>query len=170
MILAIVIFAITLVLIIARPKPLNEGTAAALGAIAIVATGVVSPRDAFDVLKATDNILLFFLGLMVICTITDQAGFFKWCAHKAVRLAKGSARRLLLVVFGLGVLITAFFSNDATALILTPIVFVLITRFKLKPSALRLCLRLHRQHRLHAPAGVEPREPAGRGQLRDNSG
>jgi arsenical pump membrane protein len=133
MILAIAIFAITLVLIIARPKPLNEGTAAALGAIAIVATGVVSPRDAFDVLKATDNILLFFLGLMVVCTITDQAGFFKWCAHRAVRLAKGSARRLLLVVFGLGVLITAFFSNDATALILTPIVFVLITRFKLKP-------------------------------------
>jgi len=133
MILAIAIFAITLVLIIARPKPLNEGTAAALGAIAILATGIVSPRDAFDVLKATDNILLFFLGLMVICTVADQAGFFKWCAHKAVGLARGSARRLLLLVFGLGVLITAFFSNDATALILTPIVFVLITRFKLKP-------------------------------------
>jgi arsenical pump membrane protein len=133
MILAIVIFAITLVLIILRPKPLNEGTAAALGAVAILATGVVSPGDAFDVLKATDNILLFFLGLMVISTVADQAGFFKWCAQKAVGLAKGNARRLLLVVFGLGVLITAFFSNDATALILTPIVFVLVTRFKLKP-------------------------------------
>jgi len=133
MILAIVIFAITLVLILLRPKPLNEGTAAALGAIAILAAGVVSPADAFDVLKATDNILLFFLGLMVISTVTDQAGFFRWCAQKAVGLAKGSARRLLLVVFSLGVLITAFFSNDATALILTPIVFVLVTRFKLRP-------------------------------------
>jgi len=74
MILAIVIFAITLVLILLRPKPLNEGTAAVLGAIAILAAGVVSPADAFDVLKATDNILLFFLGLMVISTVTDQAG------------------------------------------------------------------------------------------------
>ena len=50
MILAVIIFAVTLVLIIARPKPLNEGTAAALGAIATLATGVVSFRDAFDVL------------------------------------------------------------------------------------------------------------------------
>jgi arsenical pump membrane protein len=133
MILAIVVFAITLVLIILRPKPLNEGTAAAMGAIVLVVTGVVSTGDVFDVLKAADNILLFFLGLMIISTVADQAGFFKWCAHKAVVLAKGSARRLLLVVFGLGVLITAFFSNDATALILTPIVFVLVTRFKLKP-------------------------------------
>ena len=133
MILAIVIFAITLVLIIVRPKPLNEGTAAALGAIAILIAGVISLHDVYDVFKATYNILLFFLGLMIISTIADQAGFFKWCAQKAVTLAKGSARRLLLVVFGLGVLITAFFSNDATALILTPIVFVLVTRFKLKP-------------------------------------
>ena len=133
MILAIVIFAITLVLIIVRPKPLNEGSAAALGAIAILIAGVISLHDVYNVFKATYNILLFFLGLMIISTIADQAGFFKWCAQKAVGLAKGSARRLLLVVFGLGVLITAFFSNDATALILTPIVFVLVTRFKLKP-------------------------------------
>ncbi|MDM7998705.1 MAG: ArsB/NhaD family transporter [Dehalococcoidia bacterium] len=133
MILAVVIFAITLVLIIVRPKPLNEGTAAALGAIAILIAGVISLDDVYDVFRGTDNILLFFLGLMIISAITDQAGIFRWCAHEAVGLAQGSARRLLLVVFGLGVLITAFFSNDATALILTPIVFVLINKFKLNP-------------------------------------
>jgi arsenical pump membrane protein len=40
---------------------------------------------------------------------------------------------LLLVLFGLGALITTFFSNDATALILTPIVYVVVTRLKLNP-------------------------------------
>jgi len=99
----------------------------------MIAAGIVSPKQALEVLQATDNILLFFLGLMVISAVADQAGFFKWCAQKAVGLAKGSARKLLLVVFGLGVVITVFFSNDATALILTPIVFVLVTKFKLKP-------------------------------------
>jgi arsenical pump membrane protein len=133
MIPAIVIFAVTLLLILFRPKPLNEASAAALGAIAILVVGVVSIEDIDDVFWATDNILLFFLGLMVISAVTDQAGIFRWCAHEAVGLAQGSARKLMLVVFGLGVLITAFFSNDATALILTPIVFVLITKFKLNP-------------------------------------
>ncbi len=133
MILAVAIFAVTLVLIILRPKPLNEGTAAAMGAVTILIAGVISVEDIYEVFRATDNILLFFLGLMVISAVTDQAGIFKWFAHEAVGLANGSARRLLLVVFGLGVLITTFFSNDATALILTPIVFVLITKFKLNP-------------------------------------
>jgi arsenical pump membrane protein len=133
MVLAVAIFAVTLLLIILRPKPLNEGTAAAMGAVTILITGVISMEDVYQVFWATDNILLFFLGLMVISAVTDQAGVFKWFAHEAVGLANGSARRLLLVVFGLGVLITTFFSNDATALILTPIVFVLITKFKLNP-------------------------------------
>ncbi len=133
MILAVAIFAVTLLLIILRPKPLNEGTAAAAGAVTILIAGIISVEDVYEVFWATDNILLFFLGLMVISAVTDQAGIFKWFAHEAVGLANGSARRLLLVVFGLGVLITTFFSNDATALILTPIVFVLITKFKLNP-------------------------------------
>ncbi len=133
MILALAIFAATLVLIVLRPRPLNEGAAAAIGAVTVLLTGVISIDDVGEVFWATDNILLFFLGLMVISTIADQAGIFRWCAHGAVGLANGSARRLLLVVFGLGVLITTFFSNDATALILTPIVFVLITKFKLNP-------------------------------------
>lgn len=116
-----------------RPKPLNEATAALLGAIVMVATRVVSPAQTLDVLKNSDNILLFFLGLMIVCSIADRAGFFEWSAFKATRLANGKGRRLLLVLFGLGTLITAFLSNDATALVLTPIVYVLVTKLKLNP-------------------------------------
>ena len=116
-----------------RPKPLNEATAALLGALLMVVVGKVSPGQTFEVLKSSANILLFFLGLMIICAIADRAGFFEWSALKAIGLAKGKGRRLLLVLFGLGTVITAFFSNDATALVLTPIVFVLVTKLRLNP-------------------------------------
>ena len=45
MILAVAIFAVTLLLIILRPKPLNEGTAAAMGAVTILIAGVISMED-----------------------------------------------------------------------------------------------------------------------------
>jgi arsenical pump membrane protein len=99
----------------------------------MLATSIVSPSQAFGVFKDIDNILLFFLGLMVICVVADRAGFFEWSASKAVKLAGGKGLKLLLVLFALGTLITTFFSNDATALVLTPIVYVTVTRLKLNP-------------------------------------
>jgi len=133
MLLTLCIFALTLILIMARPKPLNEAMAASLGAVLMVATSVVSPFQAFEVLKANANVLLFFLGLMLVSVVADKAGFFEWSAVKAVMLANGNGRRLLLIIFGLGAVITAFFSNDATALVLTPIVYMLVSRLKLNP-------------------------------------
>jgi arsenical pump membrane protein len=132
MLLSLIIFIPAIALVMLRPRPLNEATAAALGAVAMLIGGVISPFDTWEVLKSSANILLFFLGLMIISIIADRAGFFEWCAFKSVRLARGKGTLLLLVVFSLGAVLTAFFSNDATALILTPIVFALVTRLKLK--------------------------------------
>src|SRR6266480_1013863 len=60
-----------------------------------------------------------------------MAGFFDWLATQAARLAGNSSRRLFLNFFLLGSLISLFLSNDATALILTPILYSLTTRLRL---------------------------------------
>jgi arsenical pump membrane protein len=130
-ILTLTIFVLDMVLIMVRPRPFNESTASALGAVILILLGIISPAQTWDVLKTNANILVFFLGLMIISIIAEQAGFFEWCAFKSVKLAHGKGSALLIIVFGLGALLTAFFSNDATALILTPIVFALVTRLKL---------------------------------------
>ena len=131
MLLSLIIFIPTISLVMIRPRPLNEATAAALGAVLMIIAGVISPIQTWEVLKGSANILLFFLGLMLISIVAEKAGFFAWCAVKAVKAARGRGTLLLAIVFGLGTLITAFFSNDATALILTPIVFNLVSRLKL---------------------------------------
>jgi arsenical pump membrane protein len=131
MIWPLIIFILAVTLVMVRPKPFNEATAAALGAIVMLLAGIITPLNLWEVFLANLNVLLFFLGLMIITVIADQAGFFEWCAFKAVKRSKGNGAVLLSLLFGLGALITAFFSNDATALILTPIVFALVTRLKL---------------------------------------
>jgi len=128
--MAVGIFVATLALIMLRPKQLNEALAALAGGIAMIAAGIVSPWQALQTLLGDWNIFLFFLGMLTLSALAERAGFFDWLAAQAAQLAKGSTRRLYLNVFLLGALISAFFSNDATALILTPIVYSLITRLR----------------------------------------
>jgi arsenical pump membrane protein len=131
MLLSLAIFIPAIVLVMWRPRPFNEATAAALGAVALIIAGVVTPLQTWQVCLSNLNVLLFFLGLMVISTVADKAGIFEWLAHKVLFLAGGHGVLLLALLFALGTVITAFFSNDATALILTPIVFTLVSRLKL---------------------------------------
>ncbi len=104
------------------------------GAGLLLILGLVSPADAFSTLLSNWNTLFFFLGRMGLSALAETAGLFDWLAVQAARLAGKSAARLFLNVFLLGSLISMFLSNDATALILTPIVYVLVT--KLMTSAL----------------------------------
>ncbi len=122
-----------LLLVLFRPRQLSEAIPALAGAALFVLVGAVSPRHAGQALLSHWNLFLFFLGLMTIAAVADTAGVFDWLAQKAALLSRGSRRRLLLNVFVLGTVMTAFLSNDATTLILTPIVFTLATRFGLPP-------------------------------------
>ncbi|MBX3527083.1 MAG: anion permease, partial [Rhodoblastus sp.] len=45
----------------------------------------------------------------------------------------GSARRLFVLVFGVGILVTVFLSNDATAVVLTPAVYAVARRAGVAP-------------------------------------
>ncbi|HET6436586.1 MAG TPA: SLC13 family permease [Anaeromyxobacter sp.] len=125
------IFGATLLAIMVRPYRIPEAAAAAVGALAMMAAGIVAPADAVGVLAGQLNVYGFFLGLMTISAIADQAGVFTALAGGAGRWAGGSSRRLLVGTFAIGTVITAFLSNDATALILTPAVFALVTRLRL---------------------------------------
>ncbi len=53
-------------------------------------------------------------------------GVFGWAAGHSVRLAKGSRKRLFLMIYSVGVVVTIFLSNDATAVVLTPAVLAAV--------------------------------------------
>jgi arsenical pump membrane protein len=89
-------------------------------------TGIVSPETAAAALYHEWNVYLFFLGLMVTTALAERAGVFTMLARAAAIWANGSSRRLYLMLFLIGALVTAFLSNDATALLLTPVVATLV--------------------------------------------
>jgi arsenical pump membrane protein len=122
---------LTLLGIMVRPWKLNEAIIALAGAGLLLILGLITPLDAMTVLINDWNIFFFFLGMMALSALAEAAGLFDWLAAQAARLAGGSSRRLLLNTFLLGSLISMVLSNDATALILTPIVYTLVTRLRL---------------------------------------
>ena len=89
--------------------------------------------DIGAVLTRNASVFAFFLGMMTLTTLAEQAKVFDRMAAVATRLAGDSPRRLFVNVFIIGTVISTFLTNDATALILTPIVYALVTSLRLNP-------------------------------------
>jgi arsenical pump membrane protein len=131
--LAGLILLVTLALILTRPKDINEAWWAALGGALTLVLGLVSLREAGEILWETQDVLVFLVGIMALNAVAERAGFFDWATSLAARAGGGSVIRLYVFVFLVGTLVTATLSLDATAIVLTPFVFGMVVRLRLRP-------------------------------------
>jgi arsenical pump membrane protein len=109
--------------VIARPFRWPEAIWAVIGAIALVAFGLLSWMDALSGVRKGLDVYLFLAGMMLIAEVARQEGVFDWAAAFAVEHARGSPQRLFALVYAVGTVVTVFLSNDATAVVLTPAVY-----------------------------------------------
>lgn len=108
--------------VIVRPFKITEAVWAVSGALLLVLLQLISPADAWaGICKGTD-VYLFLLGMMLLAEVAREERLFDWLAAKAVLLARGSAKRLFALTYLVGIVVTVFLSNDATAVVLTPAV------------------------------------------------
>ncbi|WP_454874522.1 arsenic transporter [Paraburkholderia xenovorans] len=122
--------------VITRPFKWPEAVWAVAGAVLLVSLGLLPLHLAIEAIGKGTDVYLFLFGMMLLSEVGRREGLFDWVAVLAVNHAQGSPRKLFLLVYLVGVVITAFLSNDATAVVLTPAVFAAARKAKTDPLPL----------------------------------
>lgn len=115
-----------------RPREWPEAVWACLGAILLVVCGLLPVSQAGAAVAKGTDVYLFLTGMMLLSELARREGVFDWLASLAVSAAKGSRARLFALVYIVGVGVTVFLSNDATAVVLTPAVFAAVRKARTK--------------------------------------
>jgi len=108
--------------VILRPMGWPEFIWAVAGAALLCALRLISLPDALTGVGKGVDVYLFLTGMMLLSETAREEGLFDWLAAVATKRAKGSARKLFLLIYGVGTVVTIFLSNDATVVVLTPAV------------------------------------------------
>jgi Na+/H+ antiporter NhaD/arsenite permease-like protein len=112
------------------PFRIDRTGVAVVGAVAMVASGVLAWNDAVAAVDANTLVLLF--GMMIVAAYLRLSGFFRLVMAWAVRWARTPMATLVVVVVAAGVL-SALFVNDVICLVLAPLVIDLTRRLRLPP-------------------------------------
>ncbi len=119
--------------VIVRPFRLPEAIWAVAGAALLIVLGLMPLKDAASAVGRGLDVYLFLIGMMLMSETARREGLFDWVAAAAVNHAKGSSKRLFLLVYLVGVVVTTFLSNDATAVVMTPAVFAAARKAEADP-------------------------------------
>ncbi len=130
--LTILTFLLTIIIILWRPKGLNEAIPATCGALLIILIGSVSIADLIDIGKNVSGPAVTIIATVVMAIVLESFGFFVWAAEGLAVRAKGSGIKLFWYVNILCFLMTVFFNNDGSILITTPILLLLLKQLGLK--------------------------------------
>src|ERR1700730_2912929 len=119
--------------VIARPWNVPEFVWAIAGAAMLVMLNLLPWQEAVAAVGRGTDVYLFLIGMMLLSEVARKEGLFDWLATQAVGHARGSAKRLFLIIYVVGTLVTAFLSNDATAVVMTPAVYAATRAAQVEP-------------------------------------
>jgi len=139
---AVLIFVGTYVVIAFARVPglyLDRPGAALVGAVLMMACGVLSFDDAWNAIDARTIVLL--LGMMILNVLLEESGFFELAAARVLGRAH-SPRQLLTGLVLLSGILSALFLNDTVCLMLTGPVLAVLRRTGLPAGPFLIALAM----------------------------
>jgi arsenical pump membrane protein len=127
------IVAVSILLMLMRPRGIAEVWWIGGGALLLVALRLVPLPLAARAVAEGSDVYLFLIGMMLLAALAREQGVFDWMSSAAVRGANGSCARLFALVYGIGTMVTIFMSNDATAVVLTPAILAAVRKARVQP-------------------------------------
>ena len=118
--------------VIIRPFKISEYVWIISGVFLLLLLRLINFTDVTTGVSKGFDVYLFLTGMMLLAETAREVKLFDWLAAHATNLAKGSASRLFLLIYLVGVLVTMFLSNDATAVVLTPAVAAAVKAAKIQ--------------------------------------
>jgi arsenical pump membrane protein len=113
-----------------RPRGINEALPAAVGALTIYGLGFVDSTDLNSVLHVVSGAGLTIVATILMSSVLERAGFFRWAAFQIAHKAQGSGKVLFFLTLLLSFFMTIFFNNDGSILITTPIILEITQRLR----------------------------------------
>ncbi|MGA8938597.1 MAG: SLC13 family permease [Acidobacteriaceae bacterium] len=127
------IVAVSILLMLLRPHDISEVWWISGGALLLITLHLIPLKLAGTAIAQGSDVYLFLIGMMLLAELAREHGVFDWVSSIAVTGAKGSCNRLFFLVYAVGTIVTIFMSNDATAVVLTPAILVVVRKARISP-------------------------------------
>jgi Na+/H+ antiporter NhaD/arsenite permease-like protein len=113
-----------------RVYPLSRSLTSATGAVVVLALGAILPDKALASVDTSTLLLLF--GMLAHVEALSRSGFYGWAGSYLVDFT-GTARRLTVGTLVVAAVFSSIALNDATVLLLTPILVQVIRNADIDP-------------------------------------
>ena len=118
---ALVIFSLTYMLIMS--EMVHKTVAALIGALLMVVYGVISYSSIGSLIDY--KTLTVAVGMMITVNVVNKSGLFDYIAIKAAKLTKGDPLKLMIMVVLLSTVVSTFFSNITSTIVLGTLIVII---------------------------------------------
>jgi Na+/H+ antiporter NhaD/arsenite permease-like protein len=109
------------------------------GAVAVLITGQISLPDALHAINI--DVMVFLVAMFIVGEAMVESGYLVILSQRFFSYARTPNRMIFFLLFGIGFL-SALLMNDTLAIIGTPLVLGLATKFRISPKLMLLSLAI----------------------------